>query len=210
MISDFEKVIYNKHLSIFKKNQNKPFSYRKNFDNLDESTVFYLKKLSMFFSKFKNINVDSFFSAPYLVYKDEKFFDLKFYISPKALKTYTLYKKSLDQQDPDSDNILQKTFESIKHIKKVCNENNLKSKDFINFVAPGNTIPEYIICLQNQNVNMYSLLGFDNFKTSFLKNYETYKYILGDLADKYNVYYNNFIKSKKLKVLVREGIKKIY
>jgi hypothetical protein len=210
MISDFEKLIYNKHLYHFKKHQNKPFKFRKNFDDLDEGTFFYLKKLSLFFNKFKNINLDLFFLAPYSIYKDEKYFDLKYFISPKAIKTYTLYKKQLDKVDPDSSEILESTLNSIKHIKSVCSTNNISTKQYLEFIVPGDSVPLFITDLQKQNVNFYTLFGFEQFKTRLFRNYETYKYILGDVIDSYETFYNNFIKSKKLKILVREGIKKIY
>ena len=55
MLSDFEKFIYNKHLSSFKKHQNKPYNIRKNFDDVGDTTTFYVKKLSLFFNKFKRM-----------------------------------------------------------------------------------------------------------------------------------------------------------
>jgi len=210
MISEFEKLIYNKHLYYYKKHQNKPFRFRKNFDDLNSTQIFYLKKLGLFFNKFKNINLDVFFQAPYNVFKDETFFDLKYFISPKAVKTYTLFKNQLDSLDPDSISILENTASSLKYIKNFCKNNNIASEKYLDFVKQGDSVPAFIDDLQKQNVNFYSLLAFNQFKTKLYRNYETYKYILGDIIDRYDVYYNNFIKSKKLKILVREGIKKIY
>lgn len=210
MISEFEKLIYNKHLQNYKLRQNKPFKFKKNFENLNNDVVFYLKKLSLFFSKFKDINIDLFFLAPYKIYKDENFFDLKFYISPKAIKTYTLYKNQINKLDPDIEQNLIVTINSIKHIKGFCQQKNIPVTKYLEFVDTNQTIPSYIIDLQKQNINFYCLFGFEKFKFSIFKHYETYKYILGDIVDCYDVLYNNFIKSKKLKILVREGFKKIH
>jgi hypothetical protein len=209
MLSDFEKFIYNKHLSSFKKHQNKPYNIRKNFDDVGDTTTFYVKKLSLFFNKFKNINVEDFFNAPYSLYKDEKFFDLKFFISPKAIKTYNLYKKSSEVADPDSSEVLQKTLESIKFLKVYCRDNNLTPNNYISSLKQGKTIPDYIAHLQNHSINFYTCFGLNNFTTNIKMHYQEYRFILGDVIDQIDTMYNNFVKSKKLKILVREGIKKI-
>jgi len=209
MLNDFEKLIYNKHLSCYKKVNKQPFNFRKNFDELDESTIFFLKKLSLFFNKFKNINIDIFFKAPYEIYKDEKFFDLKFYISPKAVKAYNLYTKQLEFLEPDSIECLTYTTQSLKFIKNFCNENNIKVSEYIDFVSKDNTLPAFVSHLQNHNINFYSIMGYDNSITKISKHFETYKFVLGNILENIDNIYNMFIKSKRLKFLVREGLKKI-
>jgi len=209
MLSDFEKLIYNKHLYHYKKAQNRPFSFRKNFDKLDDSTVFYVKKLAIFFNKFKHINIDTFFISPYKVYTDEKYFDLKFYISPKAIKTYTLYNKNVETQNPDSEDVLTLTTNSLKYIKEFCNVNKIPVSSYLEYIIKDNSIPAFIQHLYEQKTNFYCLFGFDKFKEKLSKDYEGYRFILGSVIDSYTELYNNFIRSKKLKILVREGIKKI-
>lgn len=209
MLSEFEKLIYNKHLYHYKKAQSKPFSFRKNFDKLDESTIFYVKKLAMFFNKFKHINIDTFFISPYKIYTDEKYFDLKFYISPKAIKTYTLYNKNIETQNPDNEDVLSLTTESLRHIREFCNKNNVKVESYLDVYEKNNTLPAFIQHLHEQKTNFYCLFGFNNFKEKLFVNYESYRFVLGSVIDSYTELYNNFIKSKKLKILVREGIKKI-
>jgi hypothetical protein len=209
MLTDFEKSIYNKHLASYKKAQNKPFNFKKNFENLDDSTIFYIKKLSLFFNKFKNIKIVDFFVAPYKIYPDEKFFELKFYISSKAIKAYTLFCKKINVQNPDSDEILERTLNSLKFLKKFCKTNKISIKNYLDYTLPGASVPVYIEHLHNHDINFYVCFGFRDFLVKINKNYESYKFILGDSIDNLSSFYNLFIKSAKLKVLVREGINKI-
>jgi hypothetical protein len=209
MLSDFEKFLYNKYLSCTKKAQNKPYTLRKDFSNIDSSTAFYLKKLSLFFNKFKQIKIDDFFGAPFGLHKDEKYIDLKFYISPKAVNMYNMYKKQKETQDPDTTDNLKHTASSLKFIKNYCSTHNIHIKDYLNFTENTNTLPAFVGHLQSHDVNFYSLMGFNDFMKQLTQNFETHKFVLGDVIDNIHEIYSNFVRSKKLKVLVREGIKKI-
>jgi len=209
MLNDFEKFIYNKHLSCYKKNNNKPYNLRKDFSDLDDSTVFYVKKLSLFFNKFKKINIDDFFNAPYKIYKDEKFFDLKYFISPKAIKAYNLYKNQNESCNPDSEDCLKYTLDSIKFIKQFCKENNISVLNYLDYTKNDETLPSFITHLQEHKINLYTVMGYTNAVAKLNKHFETYKFILGNILENTDNIYNNFIRSKKLKILVREGLKKI-
>jgi hypothetical protein len=207
LISDFEKQIYNTYLSTYKKAQGKPFTYRKKFDDIDESTAFLLKKLAIFFNNYKAVKLADFFQAPYKIY-NEQFFDLSFYISPKATKAYTLYQKKIQTENPDNSEILEFTANSLKFIKNFCNSKNINVKDYLNY-ADGST-PFYMKHLQEHNVNFYSLFGYNDFHKRFKSiGYELSRFMLGDITDSVDTMYNNFVKSTKNKVLVREGLKKI-
>ena len=209
MLTDFEKFIYNKHLSCSKKNQNKPYTLRKDFSNLDDSATLYVKKLSMFFNKFKHIDIEDFFNAPYKIYTDEKYFDLKFYISPKAINTYNVYKKQKEVIDPDSIESLQFTQSSLKFIKEYCKDKKISYADYLDFIDTGDTLPAFITHLQTHKINFYSLMGHGDLLKKIYRYYETYKFALGSVVENLEKIYNNFVRSKKLKILVREGIKKI-
>jgi len=209
MLNDFEKLIYNKHLITTRKNKNTPFNIRKDFSNLNESTIFYVKKLAMFFNKFKKINIDDFFSAPFSIYPEENYFDLKFYISPKAIKTYNLFIKNRESSLPDNLDTLKFTADSIKFINVFCKQNNIQPSGYLEFIAPNETLPAFITHLQTHKINLYSLFGLEGFKRNLFKRYETYKFVLGEIIDSTDKLYQNFIMSKKLKILVKEGFKKI-
>ena len=114
-MTEKEKVIYNNFLEVSKKINNKPVRYRKNFDNFPDENYILITKLSRFFSKFNHLKVKDFFEAPYFVY-DENYFDLKFYLSQKAIKSYTLYNDKFLLNNPDDGKTLSQMQESIKFI----------------------------------------------------------------------------------------------
>jgi len=71
-ITEHEKYIYNTYLRIYRTQQNKPFRYRKNFTDFTEHELYvFVKRLGNFFKKFKHINIDLFFKAPYELYPDD-------------------------------------------------------------------------------------------------------------------------------------------
>ena len=100
-MTHLDKSIYNTYLRVSRTKQNKPFRYRKNFDKFDDDPSFvFVKKLSLFFTKFPHIKLNDFFEAPYNVYLDNSpYYDLKYYTTPKAVKVYGLYMKKRDAED---------------------------------------------------------------------------------------------------------------
>ena len=184
-MTEKEKVIYNNFLEVSKKINNKPVRYRKNFDNFPDENYIIVSKLSNFFYKFKHLKIKDFFEAPYFVY-DENYFDLKFYLSPKAIKAYTLYNDKFLLNNPDNVNTLSKMQESIKFIYNYCKENNINIKDYL-AVKEG----EYNVFMKhikNRDVIIFILFAFNNFekvvgsidtdiKTMYSSNFSRLNYI---------------------------------
>lgn len=103
LITDFEKHLYNTFLKTARSSANKPYRLRKDFSNLDDLSVAYLKRLSTFFKNHAEICAEEFFSAPYKLYKDEAYYDLKYFTSLKAIKAYNILSQKnnrLDQKKP--------------------------------------------------------------------------------------------------------------
>lgn len=94
MCTDFEKQIYNLHLKEYRKAKNQPYRERKNFDKLSEDKKTVLTRLSLLFNNNRDIIISDFFKAPYEVYQDGTFFDLKFFTSQKAIKIYKIFIES--------------------------------------------------------------------------------------------------------------------
>ena len=102
MFTDFEKTLYNEHLKESRKAKNLPYRPRKNFEKVSETTKLCLKKLAMLFLNNKEISPSNFFKAPYSIYSEDEFFDLKFYTTQKAIKVYKIYiesQKEIDSQE---------------------------------------------------------------------------------------------------------------
>ena len=178
-MTEVEKIIYNNFLEVSKKVNNKPVKYRKNFDNFPDENYIIVSKLSNFFYKFKHLKIKDF------VY-DENYFDLKFYLSPKAIKAYTLYNDKFLLNNPDNVNTLSKMQESIKFIYNYCKENNINIKDYL-AVKEG----EYNVFMKhikNRDVIIFILFAFNNFekvvrsidtdiKTMYSSNFSRLNYI---------------------------------
>lgn len=209
MISDYEKHLYNIHLKTMRQKSNKPFNFRKNFNDIDDKTLLCLKKLSNFFNKHKNINPADFFSAPFKVYKDETFFDLCFFNSLKAIKAYTISCKNLSDLDPDAEEQLAATKQSLLFIYNFCKENKININQYLTHKT--NNIYTFLLHLKDRNVNLFSLLSFDNLNNCLSKSdSQVIKFMFEDnFLDKINHKKIKFLNSNKCKFLVINGLEKL-
>jgi hypothetical protein len=166
-VSEFEEHIYNLHLKTTRQKNKQPYKLRKNFVSLDDISKIYLKKLSTFFAKHKHIDIEDFFVAPFTIYPDETFFDLQYFTTLKAVKSYTLYQKYLQNLAPDSPDQLLRIQKSIKFILNFCKENKIKIDDYISHKE--DNVPSFLIHLKEHKINTYTLHGFNNFEQMFRK-----------------------------------------
>ena len=160
-MTEKEKVIYNNFLEVSKKINNKPVRYRKNFDNFPDENYILITKLSRFFSKFNHLKVKDFFEAPYFVY-DENYFDLKFYLSQKAIKSYTLYNDKFLLNNPDDEKTLSKMQESIKFIYNYCKEKDISIKDYLTIKEGEYNV--FLKHIKNRDIIIFILFAFSNFE----------------------------------------------
>lgn len=204
-------VIYNTYLRVSRTQNNKPFRYRKNFDDFDkEENYLPVIKLKSFFARNPQIKMEDFFLAPYYVFPDNKnaYYDLKFYNSLQAIKTYSLYNKKLMMEDPDSDIQLKKIKEGLTFIKNFCIENKILLGDYTDFKSE--KTHNFLIHLAEKNISIYNLFllkGFD--KAIKMYDFELLKFILNDLAARISHFRSKFLASKTAKLLCSEGLKKI-
>lgn len=203
-----EKHLYNTYLIITKSSQNKPFTLRKNFENFEVTKDYpYIRKLNSFFGRFPQIDPLTYFEAPFKIYPDEEYFDLQFFTSQKAIKTYSLYMKQRQDQMPDSPEQLEFIKKTLKFIASYCNDNKIKFLDYIKHkpVATYAWMQHY----KNHKVSIYTLFGFENFQST-INSIPTDEcaLLLGDINEIYK-YMTRFHKSIDAKHLVTEGIKRI-
>ena len=211
IISEKEKYIYNTYLRVHRSKQNKPFKYRRDFSKFDETEHFvYIKRLGNFFNKFNHINIDKFFGAPYGLYPDDNsIYDLRFYASPRAIKVYSLYLKSLDQSDPDSEHHIQYVKDSLLYIYKYCLDKNINVNEYIN--EKSGDIPTFILHLRDRYISIYSVIGIDTFDLIMHRipndrlNFTVGENFISQL-DNFRTQYKM---STKLKTITEKGIKQI-
>ena len=103
MVTEFEKMLYNKWLAVTRSQAGQPFKLRKNWKGFESKPEYiYIKKLAYRLQKYDNINIDEYFKAPYKVYRDEMSYPLSFYVSMKAITCYkieTMRSKNITEQE---------------------------------------------------------------------------------------------------------------
>lgn len=209
-ITETEKLIYNKYLATSRSSLGRPFKLRKNFEEFElDGNYLYIKKLNLFFNNHKNINMDDFFKAPYIIYDNvETSFDLKFYISRKALKLYVLYQTKKLNDPVDSLNQLFFIKKSLEYILKFCKKNNLNIDEYTNHKT--NDMYSFILHLKEHKISIYVLFGFEDAEPKLKAlGDEMMAFIFGNLKNKFDIFRTRFYTSKKAKILVKEGIKKL-
>jgi hypothetical protein len=208
-VTNFQKTIYNKYLSIVRKSQNKPYRYRKDFSKLSEDNHMKLKKLERFFRKFDNIDMEIFFSAPFKIYQEKSHLRLDYFLKRQALKDYQLYKRQLIFDTPDSDFNLKKIIESLKFIKSFLKEKNIRLSQYLK-IKSNDYLPDFVLHLKDDKISFYVLFGFEDFQDEFAKISDEDKILLFSKTYlNWLLLRNKFYMSKKAKRIIREGLKKI-
>ena len=81
------------------KGNGQPFRVRKKWDGFEDKPEYlFVKKLANFFTRHDNIDIDQFFEAPFKVYPEPAFYDIKFYTTLKAIKIYKIHKNKLNNE----------------------------------------------------------------------------------------------------------------
>jgi hypothetical protein len=205
MISKFQQKIYNDHLAISRKMRDKPFKIRKDFSNLEENKVMYLQKLEKMFLSYPSIKTDDFFSAPYVIFEDDDYFDLEFFLTSKAKKAYSQYMKKIEMDDPDSEDSLKRLVDSLKFIKNFCKEKALTLETYPLYIS--DSLPNIIDHLKNHHINMYALhaLGVSKIEVEN----RILDFIFSDFWITFQKTKNKFYLSKKMKELSKQAIDKL-
>lgn len=201
--------VYNTYLSVSRGIKNKPWKPRKDFTDFDKTEQGHLCiKLSFFFTKFPQISPKDFFQAPYLLYKDEDYFDLKFYLTQKAISCYTSVQKLKQEESPDSPGQISSIIDSVKFIAEKCIKQNISFQDYCS--QKNNYVPEMVLDFANKNINLYLLLNLPNFIVIFdmmaEQDKEIYLSSFYKNIAKYKIKLNNSSKAKKI---IHESIKRL-
>jgi hypothetical protein len=156
-LSELEKVIFNKHLAVSRSIKNKPFKIRKDFSSVASSDKHkFLKRISNLIRKHPEIDVNTFFEAPYRLYPDVEYFGLDYFSSMRAVKAYATYKKQIFLQDPDSQ--LESVKESLKFITRFCIENKILLHQYPNHSS--SDVFTWMTHYKQNKINIYVMMEF--------------------------------------------------
>lgn len=202
-LTDKERNIYNSYLIASRSVKNKPFKIRQDFDTIDSQVYITLKKLGIFFTKNSNIKQIDFFTAPFDYYGVDNHFNLHFFLTPKAVKCYSLYKKKKETQDPDSEDTITSCKQCCSFIFKYCKENNLTLHDYKNTI--NGTTPLVLQHLRDHKINFYTLHGLHCDRIIRQVESDLLEFFISNFENLLNDTRINFQRSTRLKVVVREA-----
>jgi len=202
--------IYNTYLSVSRGHKNKPWKARKDFTGFEKTEDGILcTRLELFFSRFPQITVKEFFLAPYLLYKDEEYFPLKFYLTQKAISCYSIVQKQKQEELPDSESHIKDIVNTVKYIAEIC----LKEKiTFSSYIASKKSYAwRVLLDYADKKINIYVLVALPNF-SSIIDNMpqqdkEIYLGTAFKDITKYKMRYNN---SQQAKKIVTEAFKRLH
>jgi len=202
-LTDRDKNVYNTFLATSRSINNKPFSLRKKFDNLDDKTYIIIKKLSSFFNKYNNIKITDFFTAPYVYYGKDEYIDLQYFTTPKAIRCYSLYIKQREIADPDNDKIIMYCKEAASFIYKFCIQKNLTLNEYKTHIE--GTIPIVLLHLKEHKINFYTIHALNCEKTINRVDKDILYFIIENINNTIITTRNNFQKSIKLKHTMKKA-----
>jgi hypothetical protein len=195
----------------------KPYKLRQNFDNFAEEhpeDYKHLLRLERLFANCPSINRKLYFRAPYHLYKDKEYFDLRYFTTQAAIKSYNLLLKEHEEQSPDSPAQIEFIKDSLFYVRDYCILNNMTLGNYL-----GNDkkdiSPRWAVDMVSNNISIYTLIGFEYFGIHMKEMIQSsipedeIEMFFGDYVKDYQLYKNRLNNSTKAKRLIIEGIKNI-
>jgi hypothetical protein len=203
-VTELEKRIYNKHLAVSRSLRNKPFKLKNDFTDFEKDSRYVaIRRINTLVNKYPDIDLDVYFMAPYKLYKDVEYFDLNYFASPRAIKSYTIYKQELTLKSPDSqwDDIKK----SLRYIGMFCLKHKIDLTLYPTFKLTGSE-PEWIYQLKKGEINIYSLMEFSGIYDLIDKMPEdTKELLLGNYGTKFTDFRSAYLHSSNVRLLLPEA-----
>lgn len=208
MITNVEKLLYNTYLRVSRTAKDKPFTYRKDFSDMDDSTLLHLKRIAILLSKYPHIDADEYFLAPFKVYPNAEHFTIDYYAGMGAVNAYTLYMKQIQEMPPDSDEQLQFIRKSLKYIGSFCIKNKIKLESYSTFKS--GLSYDWMKHVKKHEVSVYVLMAFPEISDIIKESAEDEKELfLGEIGKYFWGYKTKLIQSQIAKELISEGLKRV-
>jgi hypothetical protein len=203
-LSDQEKYIYNSYLKYSRKGQ--PYTQRKDFSDMDPNTLAFIKKISLFLSRYPHIKTDDFFKAPFDLHPEDDYPKLQYFTTLSATKSYSIFKKKQENDDPEKQ--IEHIKEAFRFIGMFCLENKIPLEKYSTHKT--GYMLSWLNHYREHRVNPYSLMEingiFDSLSSLQKDEIELFAKNLNENFVAYKSRYNSSIKTK---TLVKEATNKI-
>jgi hypothetical protein len=98
-----------------------------------------------------------------VVYKDEEYFPLKFYVTQKAIAVYSAVQKQKLEESPDTPKQIEDIKKSLKHIGMTCIERKISFEQYCHEKSGYTYTP--ILDYNNKLINIYVLIKLPSFES---------------------------------------------
>lgn len=213
MLSDTEKKIYNIYLRAQAEHHNRPYKCRKDFSRMTETNILSLKKLSLFFEQYKDVNPYRFFQAGFK-YENNNYPTLDFFTSLKATRLYSRYMTNRYAESVDNEESLRDFKDGILFIYNFIADKDISLNDYKTCINESG-VPWVIIHLKRQNISFYHIhcleipieifpkdyreLITDEFDTVFEYTKDSYSNskVMREIGDKFNKFSQRLLKATR-------------
>jgi len=203
-LTDLEKHIYNKHLAISKTERKKPFKLKKDFSDVSNTDKHkFLKRIAILFIKHPDLDQDLFFKSPYKLYPDVGYFGLDYFSTMRAVRSYTIYKKQLFLQDPDSQ--LEFAKDSLRFISNFCIQQEIHIHQYP-YHKPSD-IYTWMQHYKQNKISIYSIMEFPDIYSN-IRNLSTdvQKFFVSDFVDQFQTIQTIYNNSKQIKPYIQKAL----
>lgn len=202
-LTELEKLLYNKHLAVSRSEKGKPFKLKRDFrDIVGTPKHKFLQRISTLFKKHPEIEYDTFFRSPYRLYPDVEYFDLEYFSSMRAVRSYTMYRKMQFLQDPDSQ--LESCKESLHFIANFCVKEGIHLHQYP--FHRNSDVFTWMSHFKQNKINIYTMMEFSDVLSAVQSLAEdVQKFYVGQFVENFKSLYINYIKSEKLRPYLKKA-----
>ena len=212
-MSEDEQRYYNLYLRISRSARDKPYKLRKDFSNFDKTdqgkaNLVAIKRIAVLFRKFRHIDPEKYFKAPFDLYPDTDYFDLAFFASRKAIKAYTITINKAREESPDTEDQINFIKQSLRFMALFCIKENIPLSGYIRY-KKGATY-SWMKHVKQHDVSIYALLEFIETHDIISKTpKDEIDLFLPNIANKIGAFKSRYRSSPHAQKLVKDGIVRI-
>lgn len=198
MVTKLQKYIYNAYLIQSRKGQ--PFTIRKDFSDLTYDVRDLLIKLENFFQKYSHIKIKEYFEAPAFLHPEEKYPFLDFFTTRVAIRTYSIYKKQKEDENPEKQ--FEEIKESLRFIGMFCLQNKISLNQYLSY--KNGYMCAWLNHYREHKINPYSIMELENLDKTLGNILEEERELYANtLLDKFEVFKTRYHSSIKTKEYVK-------